>query len=240
MIFHLARILDSDVAAELFSLDSISVIDLPGSTFLLSRMFLSGLDPTIESRLKPERMERLKRLYGKLQNNEEVNHSEQSIKGHLVLGLFFDQILNFNESLLDISSGALRYKRIHTGIPLTWHPGGLHHEWNIGFLTGIRSIYTGIYLDRPRQLKRGLEQLKIEGAEDLFRQFLGTDRTKMTFHRAHLSSCIKQLISYMKENQIQAYSDFFAFAIYLGCLYNNLQFQIDPLNSEMVFKLVSK
>ena len=240
MIFHLTRILDSDIAAELFSLESLSVINLPGSTFLLSRMFLSSFDPTTEPRLKPERIERLKNLYNKLKENKDVNGSEQSIKGHLVLGLYYDQLLNFNETLLDISSGALRYKRIHSEIPLTWNPGGLYHNWDIGFLTGIRSIYTGIFLNRPRQLKRGLEQLELTGAEEIFRNFVGEDHKSTTFHRSHLSKSMRELINYMKQNNIQAYPDFFAFAVYLGCLYNNLQFQIEPLNNKLMFEMVTK
>lgn len=141
--------------------------------------------------------------------------------GHLILQIYFRQLLGSPSAVLDLRADA--FQGSAEG-PLAWSPSALYVQWDPAFIAGLRDVYAGFYLDDRSRFDRGLLALGLEHADDLLLTHLGgEDQRRVRFTLEAFQSSFHALFVRCRDRNITLHRNFLALGIDLVCLYDALQ-----------------
>jgi hypothetical protein len=146
--------------------------------------------------------------------------SERREMGQRILEVFFTQIFGSHEALLDLRSEKLT--RQEAG-GLCWRPGALYIQWEADFLSGVRDLYLGFYLDDRARFDSALERLHMEGSGDALRDLLGRDDPRNArFETEAFHANFHELFVSYRDRGVALHRNFLPLGVYLMCLYEAL------------------
>jgi hypothetical protein len=130
------------------------------------------------------------------------------------------QVFASPEALLDLRGE--KFSRSERG-GLRWRPGALYVHWEPEFLHGIRSLYTGFYLDDEAQFEVALRQLRIEGSGGLLRNLLGQDDPRRArFDTETFRANFHELFVSFRDRGLAIHRNFLPLGVCLMSLYDSL------------------
>ena len=149
-----------------------------------------------------------------------LSDEEKIARGTLLLELYFYQIEFQQSALLDLRSSVFSGAQSLQA----WAPAPLYTEWSPEFITGVRKLYHGFYLDQPDVYHEGLDALSLGKAESIFRSHFGAgDQRSVGFNLAHFRNTFHETFLVCKHEGIRLSSEFVALGLMLACLYEHLQ-----------------
>ena len=139
--------------------------------------------------------------------------------GQCLLKIYFHQLLVCPEAILDMRFASFHF---HTD-KIDWTPMRVVHQWRPDFISPLREVYRGFYLNDTGAFKKGLKELGLESAEELFLRHFGEgDQSAVVFSGQHFRKSFHDIFVHCKEHKIKLHGDFLPFGILLGTLYENL------------------
>jgi hypothetical protein len=135
-----------------------------------------------------------------------------------VITLYFHQLFSDTPTLLDLRGSSCRME----GTTLAWEPAPWVCVWDRQFLSNLRDLYRGFYTGDDAMFKRALVELRIDLAEDLFREHFGAEQTGQSFHMKDFVDTFHQVFMRCKERKIELHADFLALGVYLATMYEQL------------------
>jgi hypothetical protein len=160
---------------------------------------------------------------------EILSETEKVEFGEKILRLYFAQLLMRPTAFLDL-------RMVSFGEGEAWLPKPIYYRWENDFLEGIRAVYLGFFLENDLLLKRGLQQLNLEHAENVFKNHFGEDKQEaILFTLSHLTHSLHSVFMSCKNQRAKMHPDFFAFGFYLLSLYETLESLQVKLNVRQTF-----
>ena len=154
----------------------------------------------------------------------ELSEADRRELGQRILDIFFTQVFESAESILDLRSENLGATERGA---LSWRPGALYVRWQPDFLAGLRDLYRGFYLGDEARFQEGLRQLQLESSGDPLRRLLGKDDPSNTrFHSATFHESFHELFVDYRDRGISIHRNFLPLGVSLMSLYDTL----DPLD----------
>jgi hypothetical protein len=132
--------------------------------------------------------------------------------------LYFEQIFSDAPTLLDLRGSSCRTD----GTTLGWDPAPWVCSWDKDFQAHLRELYLGFYGHDDAMFRRALTALKIEIAEDLFRQHFSAEQSGVDFAMRDFVDTFHQVFVRCKERKIRLHADFLPLGVYLATLYEHL------------------
>ena len=167
-------------------------------------------------------------------SNESVDQATSGV-GDDLLKIYFLQLFGCPEAVLDMRFASFNFDQGKGA----WNPMRVVHRWRDDFIVPIRLIYRGFYKNDAGAFKRGLKELGLQSAEELFiRHFGAGDQTAVTFSGQHFRKSFHDIFVHCKDNRIKLHVDFLPFGILLGTLYENLSHGGGDHNVRKVFESV--
>lgn len=169
-------------------------------------------------------------------------HIQNKEDGERILKIYFTQF--FMEDLavhLDFRSDAF-CRSEH----FLWKPSKLHYKFTPSFIKGVRSLYTGFYLELDDQFEVGLKLLGMikesmsndqkKGVKDLFYKHFGEGKNNpVKFSLDHLQESFNAIFSFFLKEDIPLNPEFAVLGINLVTMYLTLQNISTPLDVKAVF-----
>ncbi len=153
--------------------------------------------------------------------------------GSVILKLYFSQIFGLSECVLDLRHQAFSHDNGH----LVWTPQALFHQWDELFINAMREIYQGFYGGDMGLFRKGLAQLNLSTAEDLFLAHFGEgDQSQVSFTLSGFRKSFHDIFVHCKNHKIKLHADFLPLGILLGTLYENLSHLSHPLDVRKSFE----
>lgn len=154
---------------------------------------------------------------------------EQKKFGEFVLQIYFFQIFHQNDLILDLGAKSFLENK-------SWAPKPIFCRFNPQFLTGIRKVYEGLFLNQQISFREGLKILEIEPLEEvILRHFKNAQTHPIRFSLSDLKGSSKAaIVSLFKARRIPN-KDMLAFGIYLSFLYQTLSKVDVPLDVHSAF-----
>lgn len=141
--------------------------------------------------------------------------------GQQILELYFAQVFASGAAILDLRTSSFS---VDDNGGLTWRPRAFYVEWQPEFLSGLRDLYGGFYLDDDARFQRGLVTLELEHAGDLMLSHLGgDDQRKVRFEMSTFQSSFHEMFLRCRDRGVSLHRNFIALGIYLVCLYEVLE-----------------
>lgn len=154
--------------------------------------------------------------------------------GHRILEIYFIQLLAGEHSILDLRSESFSSA---SGGALRWHPRAFYLRWEPAFLTGLRELYAGFYLDDQDRFESGLQALGLEGSGDVLLSHLGgNDQRNVRFDTRAFDSSFHETFLRCRERGVALHRNFVALGVYLVCLYDVLEFLAVPFDVRSAFE----
>ena len=139
--------------------------------------------------------------------------------GSRLLRLYFRELFFADEALIDLRPNAFRFAADH----LDWAPAALSITWDPAFLRGLRDTYRGFYAGDDVLFRRGLATLRLDGAEDLFREHFGADPAAVRFSTRDFTHTFGLVFEECAKAHVKLSGDFVAFGFLLAALYQSLE-----------------
>jgi hypothetical protein len=141
--------------------------------------------------------------------------------GQRILELYFGQIFASHVTILDLRASSFS---VDDAAWLSWDPRAFYVEWQAEFLSGLRDLYAGFYLDDDPRFQRGLVTLDLEHAGDLMLSHLGgDDQRRVKFEMGKFQSSFHEMFLRCRDRGVSLHRNFIALGIYLVCLYEVLE-----------------
>ena len=150
----------------------------------------------------------------------DLPESNRQQAGQRILEIYFMQVFASPEALLDLRGE--KFTRSEQG-GLRWRPGALYVHWEPEFLQGVRSLYTGFYLDDEAQFEVALRLLQIEGSGGLLRNLLGQDDPRRArFSTKTFHTNFHELFVSFRDRGLAIHRNFLPLGVCLMSLYASL------------------
>jgi len=92
------------------------------------------------------------------------------------------------------------------------------------FLTGLRNLYAGFYLEDAPRFESGLSQLGLQDSSDALLRHLGSaDQRSVRFETSAFHSSFHDTFLACRDRGVALHRNFLALGIYLVCLYGVLE-----------------
>jgi len=141
--------------------------------------------------------------------------------GHEILGIYFTQIFAGRDAILDLRADSFLASE---GSTLRWRPKAFYVQWQPEFLTGLRDLYAGFYLDDEPRFESGLHQLGLQDSGDALISHLGSgDQRSVRFETSVFHSSFHDTFLACRDRGVALHRNFLALGIYLVCLYDVLE-----------------
>jgi hypothetical protein len=158
--------------------------------------------------------------------------SDPAAQGRAVLELYFRQIFDQPVAVLDLRTAAFDF----SSGKVRWNPKPLFFEWSPEFISGVRDMYAGFYMNDQARYMEGLRALDLAHADDIFKRHFGEgDQSRVEFSLAHFKKSFQAIFESCKKHKTRLHPDFFALGAYLLCLYENLESLNVPLDVRSAF-----
>ncbi|HEX5658637.1 MAG TPA: hypothetical protein VFX59_15645 [Polyangiales bacterium] len=143
---------------------------------------------------------------------------DQKAHATRLVTLYFEQIYSDTPTLLDLRGQSARSRPGQ----LAWDPAPWVARWSPDFHTALRNLYEGFYAPDDALLTESLKALRIDIAEDLFRQHFGAHPEAQRFVMKDFVNTFHQVFVRCKEQKRELHEDFLALGVYLATLYDHL------------------
>ena len=143
--------------------------------------------------------------------------------GNCVLRIFFDQVMNQDQWILDLRSDAFKHP---SSAPKTtqWSPAPIFVKPDPTFLKRIRDLYIGFYGDRPELFDQAVDQLGLSAARETLRTHFGIgDQSRVRFSLATFQKTFAQVLKSCQASGTELDRDFLVLGLMLIGLYQNLE-----------------
>ncbi len=141
--------------------------------------------------------------------------------GHRILEIYFAQIFAGRDTILDLRADSFSTSE---GSTLRWGPKAFYVQWQPDFLTGLRDLYAGFYLDEERRFESGLHQLGLQDSGDALLSHLGSgDQRSVRFETSAFHTSFHDTFLACRDRGVALHRNFLALGIYLVCLYDVLE-----------------
>jgi hypothetical protein len=132
--------------------------------------------------------------------------------------LFFEQLYSDSPTLLD-----LRGQNAHDQKgQIAWDPAPWVCRWSPEFVGALRGLYEGFYAPNDALLTESLKALRIDLAEDLFRQHFGAHPEAQRFVMKDFVDTFQKVFVRCRDQKRELHEDFLALGVYLATLYDHL------------------
>lgn len=135
--------------------------------------------------------------------------------------LYFHQLFSDAPTLLDLRATSCREE----GETLVWDPAPWVCAWDGAFLHDLRRLYRGFYEGDDAMFRDSLQALRIDLAEDLFRQHFGAEQSGQEFKMRDFVDTFHQVFVRCRDRKVELHPDFLALGVYLATLYEHLDGQ---------------
>jgi hypothetical protein len=157
--------------------------------------------------------------------------------GEQLLELYFTQVLLGGIVFLDLRSKV--FSKNNEGV--IWSPNGLYCEFDKKFITGLKNLYEGFYLNNGQQYELGLMEIGLinkndssETREDIMSifkdHFGGGDQGEVVFKIDKFMNSFQLIFDRIFHQNKKLSEDFVYLGIYLVTLYLHLEEIGEPLN----------
>lgn len=141
--------------------------------------------------------------------------------GDRILEIYFTQIFAGEETILDLRLDSFSASE---GSKLHWRPNAFYVQWQPDFLTGLRDLYAGFYLDDEARFEAGLLQLGLQDSGDALLSHLGSgDQRNVRFETSAFHTSFHDTFLACRDRGVALHRNFLALGIYLVCLYDVLE-----------------
>ncbi|MCX6117874.1 MAG: hypothetical protein NT027_10045 [Proteobacteria bacterium] len=170
-----------------------------------------------------------------------LSQDEMQNKQILALGYYFAQIMHLNHAIVDLRSDAFKLNDGSEQKEITWSPAPLIVHWDSEFLSGIRDLYKGFYLEDAKLFSDSLKTLKLSPAEPELRRHFGEgDQSNVRFSLIDFQKSFQNVFLACQKNKLSLHPQFFGLGAMLVSLYENLERAETGLNVRDVFIRVSQ
>jgi hypothetical protein len=135
-----------------------------------------------------------------------------------LVSLYFEQLFSDTPTLLDLRAASCKM----AGATLTWDPAPWVCSWDATFISHLRQLYRGFYMDDDATFRRSLAALRIDVAEDLFRKHFGAEQRGLDFKMRDFVDTFHQVFVRCRDSKIELHEDFLPLGVYLATLYEHL------------------
>ncbi len=132
--------------------------------------------------------------------------------------LYFEQIYSDSPTLLDLRPDSARDRQGQ----IAWDPAAWVCNWSPEFQRALRDLYEGFYAPNDALLTESLKELRIDIAEDLFREHFGAHPEAQRFVMKDFVNTFHQVFLRCKEQKRELHEDFLALGVYLATMYDHL------------------
>ena len=147
----------------------------------------------------------------------------------LALTIYFAQIFKADTAILDL--------RFSTFVgPKQWSPKPLFFRWDSHFRKAMTDIYSGFYDQDSERYAKGLHELQLDHASELFLAHFGSDQTAVKFKLENFKRSFHDVFLSCKEHRVKLHPNFFALGAYLLSLYEHLETADVTLNVRDCYK----
>ncbi|MGB5348834.1 MAG: hypothetical protein WBN10_04500 [Polyangiales bacterium] len=141
--------------------------------------------------------------------------------GHRILEIYFTQIFAGLDTILDLRPDSFSTTE---GSTLHWRPKAFYVQWQPEFVTGLRDLYAGFYLDDEPRFESGLLQLGLQDSGDALLSHLGSgDQRSVRFETSAFHTSFHDTFLACRDRGVALHRNFLALGIYLVCLYDVLE-----------------
>jgi len=141
--------------------------------------------------------------------------------GQRILEIYFTQIFGGRDTILDLRTDSFS---VTEGSSLRWGPKAFYVQWQPDFLTGLRDLYAGFYLDDKPRFELGLHQLGLQDSGDALVSHLGSgDQRSVRFETSAFHTSFHDTFLACRDRGVALHRNFLALGIYLVCLYDVLE-----------------
>lgn len=141
--------------------------------------------------------------------------------GNRILEIYFTQIFADDHAILDLRADSFTAPE---GAALRWRPRAFYVQWQPEFLTGLRNLYAGFYLEDAPRFEGGLSQLGLQDSSDALLRHLGSaDQRSVRFETSAFHSSFHDTFLACRDRGVALHRNFLALGIYLVCLYRLLE-----------------
>ena len=202
------------------AVNSISYTELLKSMVITGKQFLAKELPA----------EMFAEIQGLLPQNIQLSKAKPekaaSDIGDEVLVIYFAQLQSTKGIFLDLSAS-----RFYQDESLVWSPSPLWHNFDPGFLTGLRGLYEGYYLEDEKLFMECLDSLGLTAGcneqeskeiRDLFYSHFGSNTEEVEFSFQKFSDSFAKIFEFLNRKKIKVSTDFVYLGLYLTSLYKHL------------------
>jgi hypothetical protein len=151
----------------------------------------------------------------------DLSESLRRQTGDRILEIYFTQIFGGEETILDLRPDSFSASE---GAQLQWRPKAFYVQWQPDFLTGLRDLYAGFYLDDEARFEGGLRQLGLQDSGDALLNHLGSgDQRNVRFETSAFHTSFHDTFVACRDRGVALHRNFLALGIYLVCLYDVLE-----------------
>jgi hypothetical protein len=142
-------------------------------------------------------------------------------EGHLVLELYFRQILQSDTWILDLRSS--RFAQSSREQELRWIPGPYAIRLSSNFVQAVRNLYIGFYLKQPAVFDQALKDLGLQAARSILEAHFGVEEQKnVRFNLAEFERVFAQVFQSCAQAGEKIAVEFAVLGMLLLTLYENL------------------
>ncbi len=153
--------------------------------------------------------------------SEDLKRSQRRWLGQIALELYFTQLLRGDTALIDLWPSRLG---VDADGDAVWNPRPLYLKWDRRFLSPLRDVYAGFFLEDEARFERGLGELGLGPAGGLLLRHLGEGNQRaVRFSSSQLQSTLSELSTHTETQAAGLHRNFAAFGLYLAGLHELLE-----------------
>lgn len=153
----------------------------------------------------------------------QLNPSQKKQFGHLILKMYFTQLLCGEAIVLDLRPASFLVVPSSQKQEILWKPSALWSLWDQDFLQNVRDLYTGFYTEQLVLFDQALEKLNLFCAKDIFLKHFGENQRQLTFQLKDFITTFHSVFLRCQQNQVSLHGNFICLGIYLATLYESLE-----------------
>ena len=151
-----------------------------------------------------------------------LDQSAAKERGDLLLKLYFWQLLKAPTVILDLRQAAF-CAASGPNDETIWQPQPLFITYEPAFLSGLRDLYLGFYLDDMARFDRALAALELRHAKQLFLMHFGEGQSDQRFDLAEFRSPFHRVFLACTDGKSRIHPNFLGVGAGLFCLYEHLE-----------------
>lgn len=156
--------------------------------------------------------------------------------GHLLLRIYFTQILHCPTSFIDLRPKYFGWEGRPKSKQLVWVPGNLRITWEEDVRRNLGELYRGFFKKDPRKFNAALDRLGLSVVKDIFLNHFGDgNNSAVRFTTKHFLESFHDVFVKLAEEKQPLKGQFVLLGVYLATLYESLERLDVPFNVRAQF-----